>query len=132
VKAYVPGLKGADSEVHYKMEARRRASAEVTFSHSIRAFHADYSGPNSFERASEQAASAVETIHTGLRIDSHTETVADFESAGGSGLSGVHGLTGLPNIEAVHNLDAKPYLARPWYREVIPLSGCARSAVATH
>ena len=85
-------------------------------------FHADYSGLNSFEHASEQAASAVETLYTGLRLDPNTEAVADFESAGGSGLSDVHGLAGLPNVDAVRNLDAKPYLSQLWYREVIPLS----------
>jgi high affinity Mn2+ porin len=85
-------------------------------------FHADYSGPNSFEHASEQAASAVETIYTGLRLDANTEAIADFESAGGSGLSDVHGLAGLPNVDAVRNLDAKPYISQLWYREVIPLS----------
>ena len=85
-------------------------------------FHADYSGPHSFEHASEQAASAVETVYTGLRIDPTTEAVADFESASGSGLSGVQGLAGLPNVDAVRNLDTVPYIARLWYREVIPLS----------
>src|ERR1700693_2403398 len=85
-------------------------------------FHAEYSGPNSFEHASEQAASAGETLYMGLQIDPHTEAVLDFESAGGSGLSNVHGLGGLPNIDAVRNLDAVPYIARLWYREVIPLS----------
>jgi high affinity Mn2+ porin len=85
-------------------------------------FHAQYSGPNSFDRASEQAVSAIETLYTGLRISPTTEAVLDFESAGGRGLSGVHGLGGLPNVDAVRNLDGTPYLARLWYREVIPLS----------
>jgi carbohydrate-selective porin OprB len=48
--------------------------------------------------------------------------VLDFESAGGSGLSGVRGLAGEPNLDAVRNLDTNPYIARLWYREVIPLS----------
>ncbi len=34
-------------------------------------FHADYSGPRSFDHASEQAVSAIETLYTGLRIESH-------------------------------------------------------------
>jgi high affinity Mn2+ porin len=85
-------------------------------------FHAQYSGPNSFQHASEQAASAIETVYTGLRIDPTTEAVADFESAGGSGLSGVVGLAGLPDIDAVRHLDTVPYVARLWYRKVIPLS----------
>jgi high affinity Mn2+ porin len=85
-------------------------------------FHAQYSGPNSFEHASEQAASAIETLYSGLRINPTTEAVFDLESAGGSGLSKVTGLAGLPNIDAVRQLDAVPYIARLWLREVIPLS----------
>jgi high affinity Mn2+ porin len=85
-------------------------------------FYAQYSGPNSFERASEQAASAVETLYTGLQIASTTEAVLDFESAAGSGLSDVHGMGGLPNVDAIRNLDGVPYVARLWYRQVIPLS----------
>ena len=85
-------------------------------------FYAQYSGPNSFERASEQAASAVETLYTGLQISPTTEAVLDFESAAGSGLSDVHGMSGLPNLDAIRNLDGVPYIARLWYRQVIPLS----------
>ena len=85
-------------------------------------FHAQYSGPNSFDHASEQAASAVETLYTGLRLSPTTEAVFDLERAGGSGLSNVAGLAGLPNIDAVRQLDGVPYIARLWYREVIPLS----------
>ena len=85
-------------------------------------FHAQYSGPNSFDHASEQAASAIETLYTGLRLGPTTEEVFDLESAGGSGLSNVAGLAGLPNIDAVRQLDAVPYIARLWLREVIPLS----------
>ena len=85
-------------------------------------FHAEYSGPNSFDHASEQAVSAIETIYTGLRLSPTTEAVFDLESAGGRGLSNVTGLAGLPNIDAVRQLDGVPYIARLWYREVIPLS----------
>lgn len=85
-------------------------------------FPADYSGANSFEHASEQAASEVTTLYTGLELDPTTEAVADFEQAGGSGLSRTLGLGGPTNLDAVRNLDAKPYVARLWYREVIALS----------
>ena len=85
-------------------------------------FPANYSGPNSFEHASEQAASEVTTLYTGLELDPTTEAIADFEQAGGSGLSKVVGLGGPTNIDAVRNLDAKPYVARLWYRKVIALS----------
>jgi hypothetical protein len=60
-------------------------------------FPADYSGPNSFEYASEQAASEVTTLYAGLQLDPTIETIADFESAGGSGLSQTLGLAGFTN-----------------------------------
>ena len=41
-------------------------------------FPADYSGANSFEHASEQAASEVTTLYTGLELDPTTEAVARF------------------------------------------------------
>jgi len=83
-------------------------------------FHADYSGANSLEHASEQAASEVTTLYTGLELSPTLEAVADFESAGGSGLSQTLGLAGFPNLDAVRNpgLSATPYLARLWYRKV--------------
>jgi len=87
-------------------------------------FHADYSGPNSFEHASEQAASEVTTLYGGLELSPTLEAVADFESAGGSGLSQTLGLAGFTNADAVRSpsLSATPYLARLWYRKVIALS----------
>ena len=100
-------------------------------------FHADYSGPHSFERASEQAASEVTTLYTALKLDQTTEAVFDLESAGGSGLSQAVGLAGYPNIDVVRNpeLDATPYIARLWFRKVIPLSAdtfsVERSALST-
>jgi high affinity Mn2+ porin len=87
-------------------------------------FHAQYSGPNSFDHASEEAASEVTTLYMGLELSPTLEAVADFESAGGSGLSQTLGLAGFPNVDAVRNpsLGAEPYLARLWYRKVIALS----------
>jgi hypothetical protein len=87
-------------------------------------FHAQYSGPNSLEHASEQAASEVTTLFMGLELSPTLEAVADIESAGGSGLSQTLGLAGFTNVDAVRNpgLGAEPYLARLWYRKVIALS----------
>jgi hypothetical protein len=85
-------------------------------------FHNPYSGPNSFGPSTQQAFSAVETFYTGLRLNSTTEGVLDVESAAGTGLGGATGLGGLTNIDAVRSLEGTPYLARLWYREVIPLS----------
>ena len=87
-------------------------------------FGAKYGGPDSFEHASEQALSEVTTLYTGLELDPTIETVADFESAGRSGLSRTQGLAGFTNVDAVRSpsLGAEPYVARLWFRKVIPLS----------
>ncbi len=87
-------------------------------------FHASYSGPNSFEHASEQAASVVLTLYTGLQLTSTTEALVDVESSGGSGLSQVVGLAGFPNADATRSpsLDQTPYFARAELHQVIPLS----------
>jgi high affinity Mn2+ porin len=87
-------------------------------------FHAQYSGANSFEHASEQADSEVATLYTGLVLSPSLEAVVDVENSGGSGLSQTLGLAGFTDLDAVRNpsLSPAPYLARLWYRKVIALS----------
>ena len=87
-------------------------------------FSAEYSGPNSFEHASEQAASVVLTLYTGLQLTRTTEALVDVESAGGSGLSQTLGLAGFPNADATRSpaLSETPYFARAELHQVIPLS----------
>ena len=85
-------------------------------------FHAAYSGPNSFDRLSDQAATEVATLYTGLEISPTLEAIADFEIAGGSGLSQSEGMGGPTDLDATRSLDGMPYVARLWYRTVIPLS----------
>jgi high affinity Mn2+ porin len=87
-------------------------------------FSAQYSGPNSFEHASEQAASVVLTLYTGLQLTRTTEALVDVESSGGSGLSQVLGLAGFTNSDAVRSpsLDQTPYFARVELHQTIPLS----------
>jgi hypothetical protein len=87
-------------------------------------FRAQYSGPNSFQHASEQAASLVLTLYTGLQLTRTTEALVDVESAGGSGLSRVLGLAGFTNADATRSpsLDETPYFARVELHQVIPLS----------
>src|SRR5580698_5159248 len=86
-------------------------------------FPAQYSGPNSFEHASEQADSVVLTLYTGLQLSPTSEILADGESAGGSGLSQTLGLAGFPNADATRSpsLSETPYLARAELHQVIPL-----------
>jgi hypothetical protein len=45
-------------------------------------FGAEYSGPNIFEHASEQADSVVATLYSGLQLSPNTELLVDLESAG--------------------------------------------------
>ncbi len=85
-------------------------------------FHADYSGPNSLDRLSDQAATEVATLYTGFELSPTLEAIADFEIGGGSGLSNSSGLGGPTNLDATRDLDGMPYVARLWYRLVIPLS----------
>jgi high affinity Mn2+ porin len=85
-------------------------------------FHADYSGPNSLDRLSDQAVTEVATLYTGLEISPTGEAIADFEIGAGSGLSNSNGLAGVTNLDATRDLDGMPYVARLWYRWVIPLS----------
>jgi high affinity Mn2+ porin len=96
-------------------------------------FSAQYSGPNSLEHASEQAASVVLTLYTGLQLTRTTEALVDVESAGGSGLSQTLGLAGFPNADATRSpsLDEAPYFARAELHQVIPLSNDAERVVRT-
>src|SRR5580704_9218760 len=96
-------------------------------------FSAQYSGPNSLEHASEQAASVVLTLYTGLQLTRTTEALVDVESAGGSGLSQTLGLAGFPNADATRSpsLDETPYFARAELHQVIPLSNEIESSERT-
>jgi len=85
-------------------------------------FHADYSGPNSLARTSDEAVTEVATLYGGLEISPYLEAIADFEIGSGSGVSNSSGLGGPTNLDATRDLDGMPYVARLWYRLVIPLS----------
>jgi hypothetical protein len=88
------------------------------------AFPAKYSGPNSFEPGAEHATSRVETVYTGFQITGRLEILADFESAGGAGLSNALGIAGFPNVDVVRNpsLPQTPYVSRVMLHYTIPLS----------
>jgi high affinity Mn2+ porin len=88
------------------------------------AFHAAYSGPNSFRSPGENDTSKVYTLYTGFALTHTTEILVDAESAGGHGLSEALGLAGFTNLDVVRNpaLGPTPYLARFELRQIIPLS----------
>src|SRR5690349_19261870 len=87
-------------------------------------FTAPYSGPNSLQPKSELRVSRVLTLFTGLRLGHGWEVFADFESAGGRGLSDALGMAGFTNLDVVRNpsLGSAPYLARVMVRKVIAFS----------
>ncbi|MGA8072482.1 MAG: carbohydrate porin [Candidatus Acidiferrales bacterium] len=88
------------------------------------AFHAAYSGPNSFRSPGENDTSKVYTLYTGFALTHTTEIFVDAESAGGHGLSEALGIAGFTNLDVVRNpaLGPAPYLARFELRQIIPLS----------
>jgi high affinity Mn2+ porin len=88
------------------------------------AFHAAYSGPNSFGAHAENDTSKLYTLYTGLALSRTTEVFLDLESAGGHGLSDALGMAGFTNLDVVRNpqLSQVPYLARLMLRQIIPLS----------
>ncbi len=87
------------------------------------AFYAKYSGVNSFQPEKEHATSRVITLYTGFRITRRLEILADFESAGGTGLSNALGIAGFTNVDVVRNptLGQAPYMARVMLHYTIPL-----------
>ncbi len=87
-------------------------------------FDAPYSGPHSLQPDAESRVSRVLTLFTGLKLGHGWEVFADFESAGGRGLSDAFGLAGFTNLDVVRNptLGSAPYLARLMVRKVIGLS----------
>jgi high affinity Mn2+ porin len=55
-------------------------------------FHSPYSGPNSFRAYGQAVVSRTLTLYTGVRLMRFTELVANFDEAGGRGLSDTFGV----------------------------------------
>ena len=89
-------------------------------------FDADYSGTNSFRNTYDKANGRVLTLYTGARLPKSKfgEVLFDVEETGGLGLSGVLGLAGFTNLDAVRDatLSQAPYIARVEYHQVFALS----------
>lgn len=86
-------------------------------------FSARYSGPNSFQTQTENAAGYVSTLYTGMQFTKSSEVLLDFEAAAGLGLSGALGMAGFTNLDAVRDatLSDAPYLSRVMYHQVFAL-----------
>ena len=91
-------------------------------------FRSPYEGPNSLIDDFETKASEVATLYLGyqLRPSSryNTELIADFENAGGRGISQSLGLAGETNLDVVRNptLSTAPYLARGEIHQIFGLT----------
>ena len=88
------------------------------------AFHALYTGTNSFLPFADHATSRVLTLYTGYQFSDSTEVLFDVESAGGRGLSDALGMAGFTNVDVVRNptLGSAPYIARLVLHHVFALS----------
>jgi carbohydrate-selective porin OprB len=91
-------------------------------------FHSPYDGTNSLQGRGEYKTSLVGTLFLGLQLHRNpryaTDTIVDFESAGGRGISQALGLAGFTNLDVVRNpsLGSKPYLARVQIHQVVGLT----------
>jgi high affinity Mn2+ porin len=91
-------------------------------------FHSPYEGTNSLRDTLEYKASEVATLFLGYQLQPNsrynTDLIADFENAGGRGISEALGLAGATNLDVVRNpnLSSKPYLARGVIHQIIGLT----------
>jgi high affinity Mn2+ porin len=91
-------------------------------------FHSPYDGPNSLQARGEYKTSLVGTLFLGYQLNKNpryaTDFIADFESAGGRGISQALGLAGFTNLDVVRNpsLGSRPYLARVQVHQTIGLT----------
>ena len=83
-----------------------------------------YSGPNSLSTAKESQTSITSTFFLGMRLWKGASVHVNPEIAGGSGLSQVLGIAAATNGETfrIGNPAPKIYLARLFFRQIIPLS----------
>lgn len=106
-------------------ESRYWISGQANFIYQTNPpFDARYSGPNSFHSDYDKANGRVMTLYTGYQLSRSIEVLVDFEEAAGLGLSGVLGLGGFTNLDAVRDatLGEAPYLARVVYHQVFAFS----------
>jgi len=88
-------------------------------------FHSPYHGANSLIDDFETKASEVATLYLGYQWHANTryntDFIADFENAGGRGISQSLGLAGETNLDVVRNpnLSIAPYLARGEIHQIV-------------
>ena len=97
---------------------------ETTVSQFRPAFSALYTGPHSQTTDQQWATTLTSTIFGGLKLWPQAQVFINPEIAGGAGLSSAFGIAAFTNGEAfrVGTPAPKIYLARGFFRQLIPLS----------
>ncbi len=86
-------------------------------------FHSPYSGPNSFRGYGQAVASRTVTLYTGVRLLRFTELLANFDEAGGRGLSDTFGVAAFVNADATDpTVGRSVYLSRSFVHHTVALS----------
>jgi high affinity Mn2+ porin len=86
-------------------------------------FHSPYSGPNSFRASGEAVVSRTVTLYTGVRLLRFTELVANFDEAGGRGLSDTLGVAAYVNADATDpTVGRSVYLSRTFIHHTVALT----------
>jgi hypothetical protein len=86
-------------------------------------FHSPYSGPNSFRGYEQAVVSRTVTLYTALRLMRFTELVANFDEAGGRGLSDTFGVAAYVNADATDpTVGRSVYLSRSFVHHTVALS----------
>ena len=86
-------------------------------------FHSPYSGPNSFRAYGQTVVSRTVTLYTGVRPWRFTELVANFDEAGGRGLSDTFGVAAYVNADATDpTVGRSVYLSRSFIHHTVALT----------
>jgi high affinity Mn2+ porin len=86
-------------------------------------FHSPYSGPNSFRAEGQAVASRTLTLYTAVRLRRFTELVANFDEAGGRGLSDTLGIAAYVNADAIDpTVGRSVYLSRSFIHQTVALT----------
>jgi high affinity Mn2+ porin len=86
-------------------------------------FHSPYSGPNSFRAYGQAVVSRTFTLYTSVRLLRFTELVANFDEAGGRGLSDTFGVAAYVNADATDpTVGRSVYLSRSFVHHTVALT----------
>lgn len=114
----------AQDSIQKKSNCYTLHAQETTVSQYRSKFNAMYTGSHSQKPEAEWATTITSTIFAGLKLWPNAQVFINPEIAGGHGLSSAFGIAAFTNGEAfrVGNPDPTIYIARAFFRQLIPLS----------